>query len=84
MEKDLGVLVNKYTMSQQCALIAKKVNSILECSKKKCGQHVEGGSLSFLLCLGDARIWNTVFSSGLPSSRETGNNWTESGVGLQR
>ena len=35
MEKNLGVLGgNMVTMSQQCALVAKKANGILECIRK--------------------------------------------------
>ena len=49
VQRDLGVLVDdKLTMSQQCTLIAKKASGILGCIE--CGQQVEGGSSSPLLC----------------------------------
>jgi len=41
----------KLTMSQQCALGAKKANGV---HQEECGQQVEGGSSAPLLCPGEA------------------------------
>ncbi|PKU48806.1 hypothetical protein llap_878 [Limosa lapponica baueri] len=42
-ERDLEVLVdNKLTMSEQCALVAKKVNGLLGCTKNSMASRVEG------------------------------------------
>ena len=53
-EKNLAVLMdNRLAMSQQCALVAKKANGILGCTKKNMASRLMELILS-LLCPGEA------------------------------
>ena len=50
-EKNLAVLMdNRLAMSQQCALVAKKANGILECIKKSVARRSREVILTLLLC----------------------------------
>jgi len=81
VEDDLGVLVDKLTMSQQRALVARKASGILGCTKRI----VASRSREVLFPLYSALVspmWSTVSSSGLPSSRKVRSYWRESRGGL--
>jgi len=78
-EKDLGVLVDiKLTMSQKCTLVAKKVDSILDCIRRSTAS-VPQDLILPLLSSGEAI---SMSSSGLPSTRKKWTYWGESRTGL--
>jgi len=76
-EKDLGVLVDiKVTMSQQCALAAKKTSSLLGCVRESVASRLREVILPLYSAL-VRHIWSAVSHAGLPqkvvqeSTRET-------------
>jgi len=58
---------NRFAMSQQWALVAKKANSIPGCIKKTVASRLREVILPIYYTLG-GYIWNTVFSAGILSS----------------
>jgi len=71
-KKGPGILVdNKLNMSQRCALVAKKVDSILGCIMKNI---ISSGSKEVILPLYSTLVrhnWSARSHSGLPSTRRT-------------
>lgn len=75
--EDLGLLLEKLTISQQYVLVVKQANSRLSCVRKS----VTSRSKEVILPICSALvrcIWGAVSSSELPSTRESWTYWSDS------
>jgi len=70
-------------MSQQCALVARRATSLLDCTRQRAASRSREGI--FHLCSALVRhIWSSGASAGLPSTRETWTCWSPSSEGTMK
>ncbi|KAJ7410861.1 hypothetical protein WISP_106031 [Willisornis vidua] len=81
-KKDLGVLVNKLSMSQQHVLVAKKANSILQCIRKSTAIRLREVILSLYSALVNPHLEHYV-CAGVLSTRKTPRSWRVFSEGLR-
>jgi len=82
-EKDLGVLVDNLTITQQCTHLAKKATSLLGCVRKSVASRSSEVILPPFSAL-VRHIWNAESSTGLPSTGRLQTYWTDSSTEPQR